>query len=75
MDRYARALKASEPQWLPEAPLATRLGELRIADPRVRLLADETKSIAKALGGDTLGFWLFEQLPSVSTPEKICGRS
>ena len=65
MDRYARALKASEPQWLPAAPLASRLVGLRIADPRVRLRVDETKFPAKALGGDTLGFWFFEQLPSV----------
>ena len=46
-------------------PLASRLVGLRIADPRVRLRVDETKFPAKALGGDTLGFWFFEQLPSV----------
>ena len=47
----ARAMQEGEPQWLPEAPLATRLGELRITAPTVRLLADESKSMSRLLEG------------------------
>ena len=57
--------RSVSPSGFPEAPLATRLVVLRVADPMVRLLAEETKFPDTALGGDILGFSLFEHLPPV----------
>ena len=74
----ARTLQECEPQRFPEAPLATRLVVLRVADPMVRLLAADMNFPDMALGRDILGLSLSNIYRPSSTPGKLgcrrCGR-